>query len=187
MKRQGGKKVFEKNGYRKVADSATIEASRDRLYRAADPLAIAKIFFPKIDSFARRTAFVAIIFEIRKAPDQHLHYKKMKAIPKKFDIDISVFSKARSKMTRLGLIKNTSGYWHFSTRFEKAMERLIQNLEAITAVPTQDEINMENIYIESARREPVYYKLRKKETEDKEEEPEGVDEFLAHNMEKATD
>lgn len=87
-------------------------------------------------------------------------------------------------MTRLGLIKNTSGYWHFSTRFEKAMERLIQNLETITAVPTQDEIDNEHIYIESARRESVYYKLRKKEGEDEEEEPDGIDEFLAHNMEK---
>ena len=182
MKKRDGKKEFEKVVYKDRLASARIEASRDRLYRAADPVAISKIFFPQKDSFAKRTAFLAIIFELRKASYQRL--EKLDLIPKKYDIQPPTFYKARQIMTRLGLIKKTSGAWHFSTRFEKAMERLIQNVETITAVPTQDEIDMEPAFIEAAKTEPVYYKLRKKDDEDKEEEPEGVDEFLAHNNEE---
>ena len=176
-----GNKRFEKIEYKERAMSARIEVSRDRLYRSTDPVEISKIFFPQKNSFAKRASFVAIMFELRKAKNQHL--EDLNHIPKKYDINETSFIKARQIMVRIGLIKKTSGQWHFSTRFEKAMERLIQNIDVLMAVPTQDDLYKEGVFIESAKREPVYYKLRKKDNkEQNDEEPDGLDEFKNHNQ-----
>ena len=128
--------------------SARIEASRDRLYRAIDPVAISKVFFPQKHSFQKRTAFICIIFEIRNATEQKM--RSLNHIPKKYGISPSSFCKARSIMTRVGLIKRTGYYWGFSSRFEKGMARLIDNLDAIKAIPTTHEKGMESVFISAA-------------------------------------
>lgn len=170
----------KKKKFRDRPASARIEASRDRLYRATDPVAIAKVFFPQKHSFHKRTAFVTIIFELRKARDQKL--ETLNHIPDKFKISPSSFCKARSIMTRVGLIKKTGKRWGFSSRFEKGVSRLIDNLDAIKAIPTAHEKGMESVFISAAKTEPVYYKLREKW--DKEREPDGLEEFLEHIKEK---
>jgi hypothetical protein len=144
----------------KETSSARIEASRGRIYKAYDPVEIAKIFFPQKDSFQKRASFVAIIFELRKAPNQKL--PTLNHIPDDYGIRQSSFSKARSKMTRIGLIKRTSGYWGFSSRFESSMKTLINNLARIQAVPNTHDKGMEDSFMESAKTEPVFRQLRKK-------------------------
>ena len=65
-------------------------------------------------------------------------------------------------MVRLGLICRHDGYWGFSSRFEKAMEKLIEHLNSLKATPEIDGENMEFINIETAKGQKIHYQLRKK-------------------------
>ncbi|VBB44939.1 hypothetical protein TRIP_B350110 [uncultured Desulfatiglans sp.] len=106
--------------------SAKIEMNKDKIYRISDPVQLSEIFFPSKNARQRRAAFLAIIFEIKNARDQKL--STTDHIANKYSLSQSSIVKARTKMTRIGLIRKRDGYWMFSTVFSKSLEILVQKV-----------------------------------------------------------
>jgi hypothetical protein len=130
--------------------SAKIEVNKDKIYRISDPVQLAEIFFPSKNAKQRRAAFLAILFEIKNSCNQRLGTTDH--IAKKYSLSHSALTKARSKMTRIGLIRKREGYWIFSTAFLKAIECLGHKLKSNQA-PAQnlDQMDRERLFVEIAK------------------------------------
>jgi len=130
--------------------SAKIEINKDKIYRISDPVQLAEIFFPSKNAHQRRAAFLAILFEIKNSPNQRLDTTDH--IAKKYSLSQSAVTKARTKMTRIGLIRKREGYWIFSTVFLKTIENLGQKLKANQApAQNRNQVERENLFVEIAK------------------------------------
>ena len=130
--------------------STKIEINKDRIYRISDPIQLAEIFFPAKNAHQKRAAFLAIFFEIKNAKDQKLNTTDH--IAKKYGLGQSSVTKARTKMTRIGLIRKRDGYWIYSSVFGKTLKNLITKIEAYQ-IPAQNdqEKDRERFFIEMAK------------------------------------
>ena len=99
---------------------------------------------------------MAIFIELRKAKEKKLI--SLNHIPSKYKIPSSTFTRARSKMTYLGLITKYGGYWMFSTGFASSMKKLAEILLVHQNAPETDESNLEYIYVEAAKSEDILYR-----------------------------
>ena len=130
--------------------STKIEVNKDKIYRISDPIQLAEIFFPSKNANQRRAAFLSIFFEIKNAPHQRLDTTDH--IGKEYGISQSAVTKARTKMTRIGLIRKRGGYWIFSTVFARTLENLVKKIEAHQApAQTKDERDREKLFVEMAK------------------------------------
>jgi hypothetical protein len=130
--------------------SAKIEINKDKIYRISDPIQLAEIFFPSKNAHQRRAAFLAILFEIKISPNQRLDTTDH--IAKKYALSQSALTKARTKMTRIGLIRKRKGYWTFSTTFFKTLEGLCEKIKAYQApAQNRDQIDREHLFVEIAK------------------------------------
>ena len=130
--------------------STKIEVNKDKIYRISDPIQLAEIFFPSKNAHQRRAAFLAILFEIKNSPNQRLNTTD--SIAKKYALSQSALTKARTKMTRIGLIRKREGYWIFSTTFFKTLEGLCEKIKAYqTPAQNRDQIDRERLFVEIAK------------------------------------
>jgi hypothetical protein len=148
-----------------------IEANHSRIAAVSDPVQLSKIFFPQKGAYQERAAFLAIMYEIRNSRLQKAWPEKINRIPKKWGIDRRSFDKCRAKLNKIGLISKSSGYWRFSDRFKKSMDALIMHVESLR-YPSTDNIENGNelIFIESAKGEPIYRQIRKRNKYAKDED-----------------
>ena len=133
-----------------------IEAAKNRIYKIDDIIKLSKIFFPQNAAKMKRASFVAIFIELRKAKEKKL--RTLNRIPSKYEIPRSTFTRARSKMVHLGLIRKYGGYWIFSTGFASSMKKLADLLRVHQYAPEKDETEKEYIYVESAKNEDIFYR-----------------------------
>ena len=130
--------------------STKIEVNKDKIYRISDPIQLAEIFFPSKNAHQRRAAFLSIFFEIKNSPKQRLDTTDH--IAKKYALSQSALTKARTKMTRIGLIRKRKSYWIFSTAFLKAIEGLCEKIKAYqTPAQNQNQIDRERLFVEIAK------------------------------------
>ena len=130
--------------------STKIEINKDRIYRISDPIQLAETFFPAKNAHQKRAAFLAIFFEIKNAKDQKLDTTNH--IAEKYGLGQSSITKARTKMTRIGLIRKRDGYWLFSTVFCKSLDNLIQKIRAYQIiVHNSEERDREKLFVEMAK------------------------------------
>lgn len=130
--------------------SAKIEINKDKVYRISDPIQLAEIFFPAKNAHNKRAAFLAIFFEIRNAKDQKLDTTDY--IASTYGLSQSSITKARTKMTRIGLIRKRDGFWIYSSAFGKTLKNLIAKVEAYQLPVHTDEKNKrEQFYVEIAK------------------------------------
>ena len=140
-----------RNLKRQTRHSDKIIANYNKLYKIDDPEQLAWVFFPNKNAAHRRAAFIAIFFELRNSKNQRLD--SFEFIADKYDLSKSAIWKARTKMSRIGLIRKREGQWHFSTVFANALEKLIEHLEAYqTPVPHENRDKL-FIYVEIAKGE----------------------------------
>ena len=124
--------------------------NKDKIYRISDPVQLSEIFFPSKNAHQRRAAFLAILFEIKNSPYQRLSTTDF--IAKRYGISQSALTKARTKMTRIGLIRKREGYWIFSTTFLKTFEGLCERIKAYqTPAQDRDQIDREGLFVEIAK------------------------------------
>ena len=130
--------------------STKIEINKDKIYRITDPIQLAEIFFPAKNANQKRAAFLAIFFEIKNGKDQKLDTTDH--IANKYGLSQSSITKARTKMTRIGLIKKRDGNWIYSSVFGKTLKNLISKIEAYqTPGQTDPEKERERFFIEMAQ------------------------------------
>ena len=130
--------------------STKIEVNKDKVYRVSDPIQFAEIFFPAKNAHQKRAAFLAIFFEIKNAKDQKLDTTDH--IAKKYGLGQSSITKARTKMTRMGLIRKRDGYWIYSSVFGKVLKNLIIKIETYQMpAQTDQEKKRERFYVEMAK------------------------------------
>lgn len=73
-------------------------------------------------------------------------------IANKYVLGQSSVTKARTKMTRIGLIRKRDGYWIFSTTFFKSLENLIQKIRAYQIpVHNSEERDREKLFVDMAK------------------------------------
>ena len=111
----------------KPGHSDKIEVNPSYMYRITDPIQLSFIIFPHKDAKQLRAAFIAIFFTIRNDPHQKIGSTDWLA--RKFDLPLSAICKARSKMSRIGLIRKKNGYWQYSNLFFTAIERFLDTIE----------------------------------------------------------
>jgi len=130
--------------------SAKIEVNKDKIYRISDPIQLAEVFFPSKNANQRRAAFLAIFFEIKNASHQRL--VTTDHIGKEYGISQSAITKARTKMTRIGLIRKREGHWIFSTTFFTTLYNLIEKVKMYQA-PAQNinETEREHLFVGLAK------------------------------------
>ena len=88
---------------RKTGVSDKIEANKDKIYRISDPIQLAEVFYSAKNAHQRRAAFLAVFFEIKNAEGQKLD--STDHIAGEYGLSQSSVTKARAKMSRLGLIR----------------------------------------------------------------------------------
>ena len=113
---------------RKAQISDKIEVNKDKIYRLSDPIQLAEVFYPAKNANQRRAAFLAIFLEIKNARDQRI--ESTDHIAEEYKLSQSAINKARTKMSRLGLIRKREGYWIFSTVFTNTLRNLISKVES---------------------------------------------------------
>ena len=130
--------------------SAKIEINKDKIYRISDPIQLAEVFFPQKNACRKRAAFLAILFEIKNVKDQRL--LTTDHIAKAYGLSRSAVTKARTKMSRIGLVRKREGYWIFSTVFAKSLRNLVRKIEAFQ-ISTQrvEERERERLFVEMAK------------------------------------
>ena len=132
---------------RKTGGSDKIEVNKDRIYRISDPIQLAEVFYPAQNAHQRRAAFLAIFFEIKNAAGQKLD--STDHIAGEYGLSQSSVTKARTKMSRLGLIRKRDGVWIFSTVFCNALDRLKEKIsEYQYPSRTKERQDLEKLYIE---------------------------------------
>lgn len=130
--------------------STKIEINKDKIYRISDPIQLSEIFFPAKNAHQKRAAFLAIFFEIKNAKKQKLETTDNIAL--KYSIGRSSITKARAKMSRIGLIRKRDGYWIFSSVFKKTLKNLIEKIVSYQIpAQTDQEAKRERFFIEMAR------------------------------------
>ena len=130
--------------------SNKIEVNKDRIYRISDPIQLAKVFFPSKNAHNKRAAFLAIFFEIKNAKGQCL--VSTDHIAGKYALSRSSITKARAKMTGIGLIRKREGCWIFSSVFSKSLENLTVKIEAYKVPAVNiDERDREKMFVEMAK------------------------------------
>jgi len=140
----------QKDLKRKAQISDKIEANKDKIYRISDPIQFAEAFYPAKNANQRRAAFLAIFFEIKNARDQRLD--STDHIAEEYKISQSAINKARTKMSRLGLIRKREGYWIFSTVFANSLRNLISKIESYQMpARNSDERAKERLFVELAK------------------------------------
>jgi len=138
--------------YTKKTQSDKIEVNRHKMYRVNDPLQFAYLFYPAKNAAHRRAAFLAIFFEIKNAPKQRVEH--FEYIAQKYGLSQSTVTKARVKMSRLGLIIKQNEGWQFSSVFRNTLEKLIEHVERFKAqVEKPSQIQGEYMYIDIAKSE----------------------------------
>ena len=138
----------------RTAISSKIEINKDRIYRVSDPIQLAEIFFPSKNAYRKRAAFLAVFFEIKNARNQRL--ETTDHIAQKYDLRQSSITKARTKMTRIGLIGKREGFWIFSTVFAKSMDNLVKKIEIYkTPANHKDDRERERLFVEMAKGQPI--------------------------------
>ena len=145
-----------KKNTKKIILPAKIEAAKYRIYKINDIVKLSKIFFPQNSAKKKRASFVAIFIELRKAKEKKL--RSLNHIPSKYDIAHSIFTRARSKMTYLGIITKYGGCWMFSTGFASSMKKLAEILKVHQQAPEKNEGHLEYIYVEAAKSEDILYR-----------------------------
>lgn len=130
--------------------STKIEINKDKVYRISDPIQLAEIFFPAKNACLKRAAFLAIFFEIKNARNQRL--VTTDHIANEFNLSQSSLTKARTKMSRIGLIRKREGYWIFSTSFFKTLEGLCEKVKAHQApAQNREQVERERLFVEIAK------------------------------------
>jgi len=138
--------------YTKKTQSDKIEVNRHKMYRITDPLQFAYLFYPAKNAAHRRAAFLAIFFEIKNAPHQRVEH--LEHVAQKYGLSQSTVTKARVKMSRLGLIIKQNEGWQFSSVFRNTLEKLIEHVERFkTPVEKPPQIQAEHMYIDIAKGE----------------------------------
>ena len=118
--------------------------------RISDPIQLAEIFFPAKNAHHKRAAFLAIFFEIKNAKDQKLDTTDH--IANKYGLGQSSITKARTKMSRIGLIRKRNGYWVFSTTFFKSLENLTQKIGSYQVpIQNREEKYREKLFVDMAK------------------------------------
>jgi hypothetical protein len=134
----------------KTVVSTKIEANKDKIYRISDPIQLAEVFFPARNAHNRRAAFLAIMIEIKDAKDQRL--ETTDHIAREYGLSQSSITKARTKMSRIGLIRKHEGYWIFSTVFAKSLESLVNKLNTYQAPScSSEEFDRQRAFVEMAK------------------------------------
>ncbi|MFC1863907.1 hypothetical protein ACFL1Z_08155 [Thermodesulfobacteriota bacterium] len=130
--------------------SSKIEINKDKIYRISDPIQLAEIFFPAKNANRKRAAFLAIFFEIKNAEDQKLDTTDH--LSTEYGLSRSSITKARTKMSRIGLIRKQDGFWIFSSVFGRTLKNLITKLETFQMpAQTDQEVSRERLYVEMAK------------------------------------
>jgi len=130
--------------------SDKIIANKDKIYRISDPIQFAEIFYPAKNAKKRRAAFLAILFEIKNSRGQRL--ESTDHITDKYSLSQSAINKARTKMSRLGIIRKRDGYWIFSTVFFSTLDKLKENVSNYQyPAQTKKQHKLEDVYIEIAK------------------------------------
>ncbi|RJR23645.1 MAG: hypothetical protein C4582_05280 [Desulfobacteraceae bacterium] len=130
--------------------STKIEVNKDKIYRISDPIQLAEIFFSAKNAHHKRAAFLAIFFEINNAKNQKLYTTDH--IAEKYGLAQSSITKARTKMTRIGLIRKRDGYWIYSSVFGKTLRNLLSKIETYQIpVQTDQEKDRERFFIKMAK------------------------------------
>ena len=135
----------------KTVVSTKIEVNKDKIYRISDPIQLAEIFFPARNAHNKRAAFLAILLEMKNAKDQRL--ETTDHIAGEYGLSQSSITKARTKMSRIGLIRKQQGYWIFSTVFAKSLENLVKKLNAYQSpAHSSDEFERQRLFVEMAKK-----------------------------------
>jgi len=121
------KKKRNRKAKTKNPTSDRIDLNRDRIYRISDPIQLAQVFYPAKNAHQRRAAFLGILFEIKNSKDQRL--ASTDHIAQKYGLPLSIISKVRAKMKRIGLIRRRDGNWIFSSTFSTTMQKLEDKLK----------------------------------------------------------
>lgn len=130
--------------------STKIEVNKDKIYRISDPIQLAEVFYPAKNAHQRRAAFLAIFFEIKNAEGQKLD--STDHIAGEYGLSQSSITKARTKMSRLGLIRKREGSWIFSTVFCNALDKLKEKIsEYQYPSKSKERRKLEKMYIEIAK------------------------------------
>jgi len=141
-----------KNQIRQNKVSDKIIANKDKIYRISDPIQLAEIFYPAKNANQRRAAFLAIFFEIKNSRDRRL--ESTDHISEKYNLSQSSINKARTKMSRLGLIRKREGYWIFSTVFFNTLDKLKEKVvDYQYSALTKEQIELEKMYVEMTKGE----------------------------------
>ena len=134
----------------RTAISSKIEINKDRIYRVSDPIQLAEIFFSSKNAHKKRAAFLAVFFEMKNARSQRL--ETTDHIAQKYELSQSSITKARTKMTRIGLIRKREGFWIFSTVFTKTLGNLAKKIEIYkTPASHKDDRERERMFVEMAK------------------------------------
>ena len=134
----------------KTPVSTKIEANKDKIYRISDPIQLAEIFFPAKNAYQKRAAFLAIFFEIKNGRDQKL--ETTDHIANTYELSPSSVTKARSKMSRLGLIRKREGCWIFSTVFTRTLNILAEKVQTYKSpTHTGEERERELLFVQIAK------------------------------------
>lgn len=134
--------------------SCRIDANKDKVYRANDPILIAQLVFPQKQANDRRAAFLAILREIKYSNDGKL--LSTTEIPQKYGLSASCVVKVRVKMSRLGIIVKREGFWQTSTVFRRTLGGVAEKIESLLVpAASKDERDRERDYIEMAKGERV--------------------------------
>jgi len=143
----------------KVLDK--IIANKDKIYRISDPIQLSEIFYPARNAKQRRSAFLAIFFEIKNTKDQRL--ETTDHISDKYGLSQSSVNKARTKMSRVGLIRKREGCWIFSTVFARSLENLTKKIKVYQApAQSKEEKDRERMYVDMAKGNPSKFKQIKR-------------------------
>jgi DNA-binding transcriptional regulator YhcF (GntR family) len=135
---------------RKTGVSDKIEANKEKIYRMSDPIQLAEVFYAAKNAHQRRAAFLGIFFEIKNAEGQNLD--STDHIADKYGLSQSSVTKARRKMSRLGLIRKREGCWIFSTVFCNALDRLKEKISQYQYPSiSKEQRELERMYIEVAK------------------------------------
>jgi hypothetical protein len=141
-----------KNLIRQTRVSDKIIANKDKIYRISDPIQLAEIFYPAKNAGHRRAAFLGIFFEIKNAKGQGL--ESTDYISEKYDLSQSSINKARTKMSRIGLIRKREGYWIFSTVFFNTLQKLMDKVTDFQhPAQTKEQTELEKMYVELTKGE----------------------------------
>ena len=111
----------------KTQTSDRIELNPGKIYGVTDFEQLATIFFPQSTGKQLRSSFIAIFCEIKNSNNQKIISTDY--IAEKYKLLPSSVTKARIKMSRIGLITHRQQYWQFSSKFVRSLHILSDKIE----------------------------------------------------------